>query len=272
MYSKYYTKSNPGLWVLLTDESEESCWEINCLINHIIQKNFYGKMPDPRLYIHIIGYNGSLKVMASGDLEQLECKPLRTDEVTKKVPDGAGGLVEIKSRMPVWIEPRSGKDKSMLAEAIRGIEIFINEYIKANPKSPAPIVWNIMSDEVEKTDINKIIEEVEKLKQIVSNDGNVLFTCMSGKPDNNIDLFNTINPLFRCCSKIPHSEIFLHRIIYELEFYCTNYKLITCENYMCFYLTKLYKFGGAFMNCGSTDGHGHEELDRHIRSCLLNYE
>lgn len=42
--------------------------------------------------------------MDSVDLEQLECKPLRTDEVTKKVPDGAGGLVEIKSRMPVWIQ------------------------------------------------------------------------------------------------------------------------------------------------------------------------
>lgn len=29
MYSEYYAKSNPGLWVLLTDESEESCWENN---------------------------------------------------------------------------------------------------------------------------------------------------------------------------------------------------------------------------------------------------
>ena len=42
MYSEYYTKANPGLWVLLTDESEESCQEINKFINEAIMIDFNG--------------------------------------------------------------------------------------------------------------------------------------------------------------------------------------------------------------------------------------
>lgn len=40
MYSEYYTAHNPGLWVILTDESDESTQVINDVISSVIKLNF----------------------------------------------------------------------------------------------------------------------------------------------------------------------------------------------------------------------------------------
>jgi len=117
MYSEYYTKSNPGLWVLLTDESEESCQEINAFINESIMLDFNGENTISRCYFHILGYNGSLKVLSTGYLQKLEENPLRLQKNTKQVPDGEGGFSTIECKMPIGVEPKL-ESHQYLTEAI----------------------------------------------------------------------------------------------------------------------------------------------------------
>lgn len=219
MYSKYYTKSNPGLWVLLTDESEESCQEINKFINTIIQFNYVGSDVISRCYIHIISYNGDVKRIVSGDLMQYELNPLRIDEQTVKVPDGAGGLVEIKSKMPVWIEPRTKRERYSFKEAVNGIKIFVKEWILANPQTPAPIVWNFA--DIGSINHNDLIE-IDKLKEIYTRDGKLLFINVSKNVENN-SLFCHSVQISKHCSKLPTVEDLLRRLLSLVEDFPIRY-------------------------------------------------
>lgn len=218
MYSEYYTKSNPGLWVLLTDESEESCQEINRFINEVVLLNYVGRDVVSRCYIHIISYNKNVKRIASGYLMQYNLNPLRIDEVTKKVPDGAGELVEIKSKMPVWIEPKTERGEYCFKEAVNGVKIFIKEWISANPQTPAPIVWNFAG--IESVHHHDLIS-IEILKEMYSRDGNLLFINVSKK--DNDSLFCHSAQISTHCSKLPTTEDLLRRFLYLVKDYPARY-------------------------------------------------
>ena len=219
-YSKYYTKSNPGLWVLLTDESEESCQMINNFINTAIQLNWAGREVVSRCYIHILSYNGCIKRIASGDLSWYDLNPLRVEDLSKQVPDGDGGLVELKFKRSIWIPPQKSEIKQYnFSKVVEGIACFVKEWILANPQTPAPIVWNF-------ADIESIghsdWQYIDRLKDISTRDGNLLFINVSKKSEN-ISLFDTSTPIAKHCSKLPTTEDFQRRILCLVEdFYVEN--------------------------------------------------
>ena len=99
MYSEYYTTHNPGLWVILTDESDEATQVINDVISTVIKRNFANPIKN-RCYIHLIGYNGSVKVIKSGHLEEFHDNPLRIEAAKRFVSDGEGGRIECESVNP----------------------------------------------------------------------------------------------------------------------------------------------------------------------------
>ena len=63
-------------------------------------------------YVSIIGYGGSVQSAFAGGLAgkdvvavaELADSPARLEVRTKKVPDGAGGLVDQQVRSPIWID------------------------------------------------------------------------------------------------------------------------------------------------------------------------
>lgn len=210
MYSEYYTRSNPGLWVLLTDESEESCQMINKFINTAIQHGYNGREVVSRCYIIIISYNGHIKRIASGYLSWYYLNPLRVEDVSKQVPDGDGGFVEIKCKQPIWLVPQAKSKQYNFKKVVEGIAIFVKEWILANPQTPAPIVWNF-------ADIESIDhcdwQYLDRLKEISARDGKLLFINVSKKSGDN-SLFDTSTPIAKLCSKLPTTEHLLGRILY----------------------------------------------------------
>src|ERR1700731_342660 len=67
-------------------------------------------------HISVIGYGGSGGPVLAGPLTgrdlvpiaELADNPARIETRTKKVSDGAGGLVDTQVRFPVWLEPPIG--------------------------------------------------------------------------------------------------------------------------------------------------------------------
>lgn len=223
MYSEYYTKANPGLWVLLTDESEESCQEINKFINEAIMIDFNGRTTANRCYFHILGYNGSLKVLQTGYLQTFEENPREILEHTKQVPDGEGGYLEVLCKTPIWVKPQA-KSKDSFVEAIRGAGIFIKEYIQANPQSPAPIVWHFANDDKKEKEykLSKIDVEIARLKQITSRDGGVLFVHVNVDSCAPSHLAN-VTSLSKYCSNLPLCVSLIYKYLWEFERYLPNY-------------------------------------------------
>ena len=196
-----WSSATPGLLIILVDQSgsmmkpydgndnrsQFAAKAVNRVINTIIQKNFDGKQPKNRCFITVIGYDSEVKKLTSGFLQKLEANPLRIDEITKKVPDGAGGLVEIKSKMPIWIEPIDKDRWTNMTGAFRMAKDMVEAWMTDKPENPAPVIINISDgrpyyDKKEINDcVNETIEVVNAIKAIDTNDGKIqIFNAMLG--------------------------------------------------------------------------------------------
>ena len=196
-----WSSATPGLLIIMVDQSgsmmkpyygEDSRTQyaakaVNRVINTLIQKNFDGKAPKNRCFIMVIGYDVEVKKIASGFLQTLEQKPLRFDEVMVKVPDGAGGLVEIKKKIPVWIEPIDKDRWTNMTGAFQMAKDTIVAWIQDKPNNPAPVIINISDgrpyyDNKEISDcVKETIDVVNQIKAIDTNDGKVqIFNAMLG--------------------------------------------------------------------------------------------
>lgn len=96
--------------------------------------------------------------------------PLRIEERTKKIPDGAGGLVEHQVRFPIWFDPVSSGGTPM-REAIRVAGIEIGKWCECHPTAFPPAILNITDGEPTDGDPEPVAETV---KQLHTEDGNVL--------------------------------------------------------------------------------------------------
>lgn len=196
-----WSSATPGLLIILVDQSgsmmkpydgEDSRTQfaakaVNRVINTIIQKNFDGKQPKNRCFITVIGYDAEVKKLVSGFLQKLEANPLRVEEVTKKVSDGAGGLVEIKAKMPIWIEPIDKDRWTNMTGAFQMAKETVEAWMADKPDNPAPVIINISDgrpyyDKKEISECEKeTIEVVNAIKAIDTNDGKIqIFNAMLG--------------------------------------------------------------------------------------------
>lgn len=196
-----WSSATPGLLIILVDQSgsmmkpyygednrtQYAAKAVNRVINTIIQKNFDGKQPKNRCYITVIGYDVEVKKLASGFLQKLNDNPLRIEEVTKKIPDGAGGLVEVKVKMPIWIEPIDKDRWTNMTGAFEMAKETVEAWMTDKPDNPAPVIINISDGRpyYDKKDISECeketIEVVNEIKAIDTNDGKIqIFNAMLG--------------------------------------------------------------------------------------------
>ena len=95
--------------------------------------------------------------------------PFRIEERTKKVEDGAGGLVDQKIKFPVWFESLADCGTPM-REALKLARESLADWLMQHPTSFPPIVINITDGEGDADPTN----EAEAIKALSSDDGNVL--------------------------------------------------------------------------------------------------
>lgn len=196
-----WSSATPGLLVIMVDQSgsmtldyeggdtrsEFAAKAVNRVINTLIQKNFDGKSPKDRCYVAVIGYDAEVKVLASGFLKELESSPKRIANVTKKVSNGEGGIIEVDTKMPIWIEPIYEDSCTNMMGAFAVVNDLVANWIKDKPNYPAPVVINISDGlpydgrEIEEC-MYETINIVNKLKEQRTSDGKVqIFNAMIGE-------------------------------------------------------------------------------------------
>lgn len=191
---KQWSSATPGLLVILLDQSGSMMLEydgkdsktvfasraVNRVIDNIIQKNFDGESPKNRCFISVIGYNHNVHEICSNWLKDLDNSPIRVEEVTKKESDGAGGIIEVKTKMPIWVEPITQDGATNMKGAFELAKNLVAKWMQDNPSFPAPVIINISDGEpyYEGKDVKECMAETtdvaKSIMQLENEDGNVL--------------------------------------------------------------------------------------------------
>jgi hypothetical protein len=116
------------------------------------------------------GFGGSLAGQVIHSINAIEQQPLRIEERQRKIDDGAGGVVEAKTKFPVWFDPRNVGGTPMSAAFTRIAEVLV-DWCDNHPSSYPPTVLHI-TDGVS-TD-GSPAEIADKVRLISTSDGGVL--------------------------------------------------------------------------------------------------
>ena len=202
-YSAEISRSNPTCFVFVLDQSgsmldafgggtgEHALRKADFLadvVNHTIYelvmrctnpeevRNYY--------YVSIIGYGNGVGSAFGGTLagrdlvpvSELADNPMRVETRTKKVPDGAGGLVEQQVKFPVWIDPR-GENATPMCEAFTKVNGIIEQWISDTRHKTGfpPTVLHVTDGESTDGDPTEIARRTQSMS--VSDGSVLLFNC-----------------------------------------------------------------------------------------------
>jgi hypothetical protein len=128
--------------------------------------------------IGVIGYGSNVGPAFGGALAGREVvpvsdvanRPTRIEERTRKVEDGAGGLVDQTVKFPIWFDPTASGGTPM-CHAFTEAQKILSRWITQHPTSFPPIVFNITDGEATDGDPT---DAANLVKNLTTNDGNVL--------------------------------------------------------------------------------------------------
>lgn len=196
-YSAEISRNNPTCFVFLLDQSgsmAEGFGEggirkadfvsdvVNRTIHDLVIRST--RTEEIRNYYHIsvIGYGASVGPAFGGGLNgrthvpvaEIAEIPARLENRTKRVPDGAGGLVEQQVRFPVWMDPVANGGTPM-CEAFKQARDLLSQWISQHPHSFPPTVLHLTDGESTDGDCEGVAKEILSLN---TSDGNALvFNC-----------------------------------------------------------------------------------------------
>jgi hypothetical protein len=194
-YTAEISRTNPSCFILLIDQSAsmqdpfgggESARRkadgvadaINKLLQNLVIK--CAKEEGVRDYYHVavIGYGHHVSSAFAGTLSGRELVPIsdignqpaRIEERTKKVDDGAGGLVDQTIKFPIWFDAVANGGTPMCG-ALSRAQGMLNNWLSQHPDCFPPIVINITDGESTDGDPS---DAANNIKSLQSSDGNAL--------------------------------------------------------------------------------------------------
>ena len=130
-------------------------------------------------HIAVLGYGGAAVgsafsgALAGRDLvpiSEIAESPARLEERTKKVPDGAGGLVEQQVKFPIWLDAKSGGGTPMV-QALTRADSLVSNWVDQHPAGFPPVVLHLTDGESTDGDPTEVATRV---RSQLSTDGNAL--------------------------------------------------------------------------------------------------
>ena len=193
-YSAEISRANPSAFVFLIDQSgsmqdaiggesqqrksDVVADALNRLLSELSIK--CAKEEGVRDYFHIsvLGYGASVGPALVGTLAGRDIVPLsevaacpaRLDARQKKVPDGAGGLVEQEVKFPIWADPVANGGTPMV-QALTRAQSIVEQWLAQHPSCFPPVVLNLTDGESTDGNPGAVAESV---KALASTDGNAL--------------------------------------------------------------------------------------------------
>lgn len=202
MYENNFTRANPGLIVVLVDQSgsmslewtegkslaEQTAMVINRCIAEMGFRFTSGTTIKESANIVIIGYGGEqgyeAQLIKSGTIRDFIENPIRRETIKKKEYNREMGFYEIDFEIPINIEPVAGYVTPM-GSALTLADSIIQEWVNRSDnrdktKDPVPLLINISdgapTDESGylMSDFSPIVNIANKIKSISCPDGNPL--------------------------------------------------------------------------------------------------
>jgi len=194
VYTAEISRNNPSCFLFLIDQSgsmgdnfpgeiaKKKADGVADAINKLLQNLVIrcAKEEGVRDYFHVgvIGYGtsigpgfgGSLAGKELAAISEIANSPARIEERTKKVDDGAGGLVDQKVKFPIWFEPTFSGGTPM-CQALNNAKGVLQRWLAQHPNSFPPAVIHITDGESTDGDPSQAMSD---LKTLSSNDGSVL--------------------------------------------------------------------------------------------------
>jgi hypothetical protein len=115
-------------------------------------------------------FRGELQDRDLVSISQVADHPLRVDQRVRKTPDGAGGVIEVKTDFPVWMEAVANGATPMCGALARARDL-ISAWIGEHPRGFPPIVLNLTDGEANDGDP---VAGAQQLTQLRTDDGTVL--------------------------------------------------------------------------------------------------
>lgn len=198
-YAEEISRQNPSCFLFVVDQSgsmadpfgtgeskRRKADGVADAINNLLRELTIrcAKPEGVRDYFHIgvIGYGAAVGPAFTGSIAGRELVPIseiadnpaRIETRTKKVEDGAGGLVDENKRFPIWFDPIANGGTPMcqaIGVAQKAVEAFIASYPSCFP----PVVIHFTDGESTDGDPTN---SMQSLTSMCSADGNVLlFNC-----------------------------------------------------------------------------------------------
>lgn len=194
-YSAEISRSNPTCFVFLIDQSASMVDAIgssetpqrkadvvsdaiNRLLTELAVKCAKEEGVRDYFYVAVIGYGQSVGSAFQGSLSGHDLVPLsivadnpaKIDERTKKVPDGAGGLVETSVTFPLWVEPVANNGTPM-CRALAMADSLVSKWVEEHAACFPPIVLNLTDGEANDGDPT---ETATSIQSRASADGTAL--------------------------------------------------------------------------------------------------
>jgi hypothetical protein len=191
-YQAEISRSNPSMFLFLLDQSgsmsdkfgnggrkdQKVADAINGLLYNLTIK--CAKSEGVRDYYHVgvIGYGSQVGSAFGGQLSGRELAPISAiadapetiEERTKKVEDGAGGLVDQKVRFPIWFNAKANGGTPM-CQALREALKIAEGWMASHPDSFPPIIINITDGEATDGDPTTAAQQ---LRELHATDGHAL--------------------------------------------------------------------------------------------------
>lgn len=193
-YSAEISRNNPSCFLFVIDQSgsmsdnyvsvgkpksEALADVINRMLQQLVIKCAKSEGVRDYYNVGVIGYgaNGVGPAFGGGlsgknlvPISEIANNPARIEERTKRISDGAGGLVDTSVKFPIWFDPTANGGTPM-KEAFRKANIIMADWISTNPNCFPPVVIHITDGESTDGDPT---EEMNKLTSQASSDGNVI--------------------------------------------------------------------------------------------------
>jgi hypothetical protein len=193
-YSAEITRTNPTCFVFLVDQSssmlepfggqvskqkaEGVADAINRLLQNLILKCAKSDGIRDYFYVGVIGYGGRVVSALGGGLagqtlvpiSAIANNPLRVEQRTRKVDDGAGGILEQSFKFPMWFEARA-TGRTPMCEALKLAKQYLAVFLGRFAGCYPPLVINITDGMATDGDPRA---DAQALRELTSTDGGVL--------------------------------------------------------------------------------------------------
>ena len=175
---------NPGCFVILVDQSESmnEPWEtgtkaevaaliVSGLIHGLGLACDTAQGIRDRCHVSVISYGEQVECLIDGMISDVYNSLIATRKVTKSLPDGVGGVVEIEMDVPLWVHPKASGNAQMHTAFEHAAEI-VQQWCIQWPNGFPPIVVNITGGVLASPELTR--EAVRKVMNFHTTDGNVL--------------------------------------------------------------------------------------------------